>query len=332
MRKPAVNVALAVIALASCSVDTAPSNDALRAGGFSGLGIATDVAHAKGFFAEQNIDFKYERVDSSEELMTKLIGGEYDIIQTNADNVIAWTEGQGIDGQPHDFVIVMGGYRGRQPLEFIVAPDITSVADLRGKELAVDAINTGYSTILIYILQQEGLLLDEDYTLKPVGGGPKRIESLLAGDTVGGFVVFSDELRERGFYRLFSSADYITDYARGVTTTRRDWAEDNEELLVRYIRAMTGAINWLLEPANRDEAIALIATANDVSAEEAEALYAKAVNPVFGFLPGARIEPAGIEQIIRIREVTGQMQSPLPSADKYIESRYYERAIATNAP
>ncbi len=328
MIKPAQFVALTVIVLSSCSADSVQPNDTLHAGGFSGLGVATDVAHAKGFFDEQHIDFSYERVDSSEELMTKLIGGEYDIIQTNADNVIAWTEGQGIDGQMHDFVIVMGGYRGRQPLEFIVAPDITSVADLRGRQLAVDAVSTGYSTILIYILQQEGLVLDEDYTLQPVGGGPKRIESLLRGDTVGGFVVFSDELRQRGFHQLFSSADYIKDYARGVTTTRRDWAENNADLLVRYIRAMAGAINWLLEAANKEEAIALIATANGVSADAAETMYARAVNLEFGFLPDARIEPAGIEQILKIRESTGQMQAPLPSADKYIESSYYQKALA----
>ncbi len=301
-------------------------------GGFSGLGVATDVAHARGFLEEEKIDFDYDRVDSSEELMAGLISGRYDIIQTNADNVIAWAEGQGIDEQTHDFIIVMGGYRGRQPLELIVAPEITSITDLRGKELAVDAVNTGYSTILIYILREEGLVMNRDYTLKPVGGGPKRIESLLQGHSVGGFVVLNDELERKGYHRLLSSADYIKDYARGVTTTRREWARDKEDLLVRYIRAMARAINWLLAPGNKEDAIAIIMAANRVSGDDAQAMYAKAVNPTFGFIPDARIEPSGIEQILSIREATGQMQAPLPSSNKYIEARFHEQAIATMAP
>lgn len=328
MKIPVVLMALFIILSSSCSVESA---DTLSVGGFSGLGVATDAAHARGFLEEENIDFVYNRVDSSEELMTRLISGEYDIIQTNADNVIAWAEGQGIDKQRHDFVIVMGGYRGRQPLELIVAPEITSVADLRGKELAVDAVNTGYSTILIYILREEGLAMSWDYTLKPVGGGPKRIDSLLQGDTVGGFVVLTDELKQQGFHRLLSSADYIKNYARGVTTTRREWAEDNEDLLIRYIRAMTRAINWLLASENKDEAIAVIVAANSVSIDEARVMYEKAVSPTFGFIQDARIESSGIDQILRIREATGQMQAPLPSPDKYIEERFHEQAVATIA-
>ena len=322
-------IGLLIVLSSSCSRH---SVETLSAGGFSGLGVATDVAKSKGFFENEGINFEFERVESSKELMTKFISGEYDIIQTNADNVIAWAEGQGIDKQTHDFVIVMGGYRGRQPLELIVAPEIASVTDLRGKELAVDAVNTGYSTILVYILREEGLAMNWDYTLKPVGGGPKRIDSLLQGDTVGGFVVLTKELEQRGFHRLFSSADYITDYARGVTTTRREWAEDNEDLLVRYIRAMAHTINWLLAPANKDEAIAIIMAANSASADDAQTMYAKAINPTFGFIPDARIEASGIEQILKIREVTGQMEAPLPSPNKYIMERFHQQAIATLAP
>lgn len=301
--------------------------DVLNVGGFSGLAAATDVAREKGFLEAEGIDLVFHSVDSSEELMTKFISGEYDIIQTNADNIIAWAEGQGIDDTPHDFAIVLGGFRGREPMELTVAAGIETVEDLRGKTLAVDALHTGYAPMLVYMLKQEGLTWKEDYELKSVGGGPMRADSMKAGETVGGLVALDEDLEAMGFHVLMTSRDYITEYARGVTTARPDWAEQNSDLLVRYIRAMVQSINWLLDPANRDEAIDAIMAADEVSEAEAQVLYAEAVDPVFGFIPGAEIKPGGVEQIIKIREVMGAMEPPLPTPDKYIDDRYYRQAM-----
>ena len=303
------------------------AEDILHVGGFSGLGAATDVAEQKGFLAAEDITLEFDRVDTSVELMTNFISGKYDIIQTNADTIIAWAEGQGIDKTTHDFIIIMGGYRGRQPLELVVAPDIVSIADLRGRVLAVDAINTGYSTMLVYMLREEGLVWKKDYNLKSIGGGPMRQEGMLKGEIIGGLVPLTDELKQIGFHTLLTSLDYITDYARGVTAARPEWADRNEGLLVRYIRAMASAINWLLDPENKQEAIATIMAADEVSSTEALQIYTDAVSPTFGFTPDARIEASGIEQILKLREVMGQMESPLPSPDKYVDARYYQAAI-----
>jgi len=303
------------------------AEDILHVGGFTGLGAATDVAQQQGFLAAEDITLEFERVDTSVELMTNFINGTYDIIQTNADTIIAWTEGQGIDAKTHDFIIIMGGYRGRQPLELVVAPDVLNIEDLRGKVLGVDAINTGYSTMLVYMLREEGLVWKKDYDLMSIGGGPMRQEAMMKGEILAGLVPLTDELKKIGFHTLLTSLDYITDYARGVTAARPEWAEDNEGLLVRYIRAMVGAINWLLDPGNKQEAIATIMAADEVSSIEALQIYADAVSPTFGFTPDARIQASGIEQILKLREVMGQMELPLPSPDKYIDAQYYQAAI-----
>ncbi|MDX1499428.1 MAG: ABC transporter substrate-binding protein [Woeseiaceae bacterium] len=319
-------IVLGAASVLSCTSES-PEPDRLAVGGFSGLGAATDVAHAKGFFTAEGIRFEFDSVDSSEELMTNLIEGRYDIIQTNADNIIAWTEGQGADGTPHDFVMVLGGYRGREPMELVVAGDIRSVDDLRGKVLAVDAVHTGYAPMLVYMLRQEGLVWKEDYELESVGGGPMRAQSLKAGRTTGGLVELDEELEALGFHVLMSSSDYIAEYARGVTAARRDWAEANADLLVRYIRAMVRSINWLLDPANRAEAVGIIMAADRVDAAEARLRYEEAVDPVHGFVADAELRPAGIEQILKIREVMGAMSAPLPPPEKYIEDRYYRSAM-----
>ena len=85
-----------------------------------------------------------------------LIRGQYDLILNNADNVIAWAEGQGEDPQKNDFVIFLGGSQGVDQ-KLIVAPGITGYPDLKGKVFAVDAPTTGYAIVGVYILKKHGL-------------------------------------------------------------------------------------------------------------------------------------------------------------------------------
>lgn len=317
-----------LVLLSGMLITMAPAGfaqDIIRLGSFSR--DTHDMAEQKGFLAAEGITVEYNDVRNSLELMRNFVSGKFDIIQTNADNIIAWIEGQGLDPQKNDFIIIMGGHSGLEPRQVTVAPEIRSFEDLRGKVLAADAVNTGYAPVLVYILKQNGLVWNRDYTLKSVGGGRNRVESMLKGETAGGLVSLDGELEQRGFRVLGLSTDYFVDYARGVTAARRDWAEQNEDLLVRYIRARIRAVDWLLDPKNRQEAISIILSAEASLPAEAQKIYEEAVNPEFGYIPAARIERSGIDQIIKIREVMGEMKPPLPTADKYIEERYYQQAI-----
>ena len=57
------------------------------------------AAVEKGFLKQENIDVEINTVTDSPTLLRNLIKGNYDLILNNADNVIAWAEGQGEDPQ-----------------------------------------------------------------------------------------------------------------------------------------------------------------------------------------------------------------------------------------
>ncbi len=323
MKIPAWSFGLIVLVI---SADHSQADDVLNIGGFSGFGAIGVVANEKGFLEAEGITVQFHRVRSSKEQMRNFISGTYDIIQTNADNIIAWAEGQGADPGKNDFVIFLGGYKGLAR-DLIVAPGISGFEDLRGKLLAVDAVNTGYAAVLVYMLRENGLMLNEDYSLKSVGNTALRTESMKRGETVAGFIRMNAELEQMGFRVLANTQDYLSDYARNIVAARRDWAEENSDLLIRYARAMIRASRWLQDPENREAAITLIATATESSCAEAEQDYEAAVDPRVGFVPGLRIERSGIRRIIELREVIGEMTAPLPSPEKYIDERYYNEAI-----
>jgi ABC-type nitrate/sulfonate/bicarbonate transport system substrate-binding protein len=312
--------------LALAFFSTSQAEDLLRIGGFTRDAVSF-IAERKGFLQQEGIRLEYTHVRASVELMRNLVSGKFDLIHTTADNVIAWAEGQGADPQKNDFIIFIGGRKG-VTLQLVGAPSITRITDFKGEVLAVDAINTGYAPVLVYMLKKHSLSLGHDYTLKPVGGGEARVEALLKGEAAGGFVTLDENLKAKGFHLLAESKDYLPNYAVGIGATRRDWATRNEALLVRYIRALVRSTAWLLDPKNKAEAIQIFREGLEDSAERARELYDESLDPKVGVIPRAKIDRIGIQTILQLRALMGEMKPPLPSPDKYIDERYYQKAIA----
>src|SRR4051812_22300988 len=114
--------------------------------------------------------------------MTDFSLGRFDIAMTAVDNIVAYVEGQGqapIGPQP-EFFAFMGVDTGF--LSLVAAPDIKSIADLRGKTVSVDALTTGYAFVLYEILRLNGLERDKgDYQLASAGGMAQRWKGLREG-------------------------------------------------------------------------------------------------------------------------------------------------------
>ena len=261
-------------------------------------------------------------------LLRNLISGRYDLILNNADNVIAWAEGQGEDPQKHDFIIFLGGSQGVDQ-KLIVAPGIDDYADLKGKIFAVDAPTTGYAVVGVYILKKHGLEWNRDYTFKAFGNTPARADAMSRGEASGAMMSLSeDEIQKRGFKVLAEAREYVKHYARGLGATRRQWANANEDLLVRFTCAMIRATDWLQDPKNKDEAVQVLLAETKNNQGRAESMYRQALSPALGLTPRSRIDMDGIRTVLELREVAGLMKPPVPRPEKYIDERFYQKALA----
>jgi ABC-type nitrate/sulfonate/bicarbonate transport system substrate-binding protein len=150
------------------------------------------------------------------------------------------------------------------------------------------------------------------------------------GDASGAMMSLADdEIQKRGFKVLAKSEDYVQNYARGLGATRREWANKNEDLLVRFTRAMIRATDWVTDPKNKEEVIAILLPENRNNKARAEAIYAESLSPRFGFTPRSRIDMEGIRSVLQLRETAGLMKPPVPKPDKYVDERFYKKALAT---
>ncbi|MGA6995113.1 MAG: ABC transporter substrate-binding protein [Pseudolabrys sp.] len=132
--------------------------------------LAMFVAQAKGLYAKRGLDVEIKFTPNSDELRNGLAEGRYHIAHSAVDNAFALKDKANVD-----IAVVSGGDNSFNHL--VVQPDIQSPADIKGKTVAVDAVNTAYAFQLYEMLRQKGLNKG-DYEVKPIGGTGSRLEAL----------------------------------------------------------------------------------------------------------------------------------------------------------
>ncbi|MEA2642085.1 MAG: hypothetical protein QOF51_3479 [Chloroflexota bacterium] len=214
--------------------------DTLRINTF-GRSAPHEAAVKQGFYAAENLEVEHAATQSSKAQMRDLLDGKWQIVHTNADNVFWWSEDNGAD------LLIVLASPSEPGQDFVVRPEIAGYEALRGKPLAVDAAESGYVTPLRLLLQEHGLTEEgRDFSLVEVGNTQFRIDAMRDERCVGAMIGGgqSKELEADGFHILDSINRLYTHYS-GSTATRRDWAEQHGDLVVRYLRAHLRALQWI---------------------------------------------------------------------------------------
>jgi len=287
------------------------------------------IAQEKGYFASNGIEVNLTPTPNSVFQMTNLIEGKFDIAMTAVDNVIAYVEGQGEVSLPaqSDLFVFMGGSPSTPVL--VTIPEVKSYLDLKGKTLATDAPSTGYAFILFDLLKRNGLRLNVDYTIAPAGGTLARWQGMREGKSAGALLTSPFDLiaKSEGFNVLQYAKDVYGHYEESVGATRRAWAWGNEKKLIAYIKAYVTAVEWLRDPANKDEAISILRKAfPQLTPAIAAGAYTNFVGPG-GIAAKAELDIAGIRKVLELRSEYGRGQKTLMDPSRYYDLRYYEMAI-----
>lgn len=322
-----------VLALALCAIFPAAvaAQDKLEVIVFpGGFNWPIWAAQEKGFFAREGIEVRLTPTPSSMYQLKNLIESKFDIGMTAIDNVVAYQEGQGeaeITVTP-DLFAFMGGDRGG--LRLMVQPDIHGYADLKGKELSVDALTTGYAFVLRKVLERGGLK-DGDFSLVRAGGTLQRWEALKEGKHAGTLLTTPFDLlaEAAGYRRLANAADVIGPYQGLVGATRRSWAAANSAKLVGFVRGFRSGLDWLFDTANKPEAVAMLQkNVRGMTADLGARTYAVLLGPG-GFTRTAAIDLEGVRTVLALRSQYGRPQKALTDPARYVDLTYHERATGS---
>jgi ABC-type nitrate/sulfonate/bicarbonate transport system substrate-binding protein len=284
------------------------------------------VAKEKGLFDKAGVAINMTTTPSSAFQAENLINGKFHIAGTAFDNVVAYQEGQGavkFERQP-DLFAFMGATQVE--LAFIVAPEIGSYADLKGKSLALDAVATGFAFVLYEMLAKSGLSRS-DYTFAAVGATPQRWEAVRSGQHVGTITIepFTSIAKAQGFKVLDVSSTVCPAYQGGSFAASRAWAAANPDALKGFIKGYLAGLKWTLDPANREEATqTLLRNMPEIKPPVAGAVMNSLLSPKSGLTPEGAILPEGVKAVLDLRTRYGSGKAPLTDPAKYIDLKYYE--------
>ena len=278
------------------------------------------VAEKQGFFRDEGLSVAITPTPNSVFLVKSLLNGDQDIALAAFDHVVAYQEGQGevaLDGLP-DFFAFAGITHGT--VRLVAHPSIAKIADLKGKVIGVDAVNTGYSLALRKILRDAGLG-EDDYTLQPVGGTGLRARALLENKTVATMLTTPFDLAAAAKgYRTLANLIDVGPYQSTVAFTRRSWAATHRDAIVRFARATARSMDWIYDPAHRTEALALYREhVKDAADADAHAAIESLVQEKEGFARAARLDPEGMANVLRIRSEFGRPKRDLSDVSRYVD-------------
>jgi ABC-type nitrate/sulfonate/bicarbonate transport system substrate-binding protein len=225
------------------------------------------IAEQEGFFVAEGIDFKRVIGGNTTATTQALVAGSTDFAQMNLVNLLA-ANSAGAD------LIVVGGDSTVPIYTLIVHPSIKSYADLRGKRLAITGPTDPLNYILARMLAANGLA-PTDYEMISLGGAPQRMAAVQKGGVAGALLNQPSDFvaLASGFGSLGLSTDYVDNFQYTVTGARRDWAQRNKALVVRFLRAYVRACEFFYDPKNKETAVRALAERAKVDKGEAEKTY-----------------------------------------------------------
>ena len=189
---------------------------------------ALAAGRAKGIFAAHGLEVDVKVTPNSTEQMRGLGKGSWQIVSTAFDNVLGWAGREGAE------IVAVAQVSAGNTLPVYVRPEIKTWDDLRGKALAVDAVETAYALVLRRVLLAHGLAMDRgDYTLIPKGTTGYRLESMAQGETFAGVLnpPWDQKAEAAGMKRFADHREVLPDYPGGVYAVNRMWASENRAVL-----------------------------------------------------------------------------------------------------
>ena len=227
----------------------------------------TYVARAKGLYAKNGIEADIILTGSPVKGVQQLIGGSLDIAHPTlytAVNALA----QGAK------LTLVGCVVNTLPYSMVARPEIKSPADLIGKPVML-----GFKNDLQTLMWRDWL--------KSKGVDPARVDQIYDPQAANRYAALATknasvsmlnapfDLRAvaEGNHVLMEFGPLSQGYAMAVVATRPDYLKSNPAEVRAYLKATQEAIDWLYDPANKAEAIAILARDTKQDAAIAAATY-----------------------------------------------------------
>ncbi len=258
-----------------------------------------ELARREGRLADAGINLFEAQVSSSPQQFRSLRDGEYDVIFTNPDNVVAY---QFVDDNPLgermalrvlagiDRGLGLGLYRGAH-----VDPGALEV------RLGVDVATSGFAFIAYEILAREGFDLSR-VSVTSLGATPLRADALVEGRCDYTVINAGNEQRPRAHgCTLVASVESIGPYLGTVLATRADLDADVAAAVERLRDVLEGVVTEVLAGGRDHDVVQAVTSRLGIDEGGARSHLEVIKDPVRGLVAGLGVDRASIATVVGLR-------------------------------
>jgi len=216
-----------------------------------------------GFAERQGLDLTLAPLQNDALLVKALLAGEIDSYQAGTSaTLIAASRGAKL--------AILGCSWTGLPQSLFVRAGIGSVADLKGKSLAISAPGAQADLLARVLLLREGMEADE-VRFVDMGSDADRFKALESGkvDAAISSLEFAGEARRAGLVSLVPAGEIAPDFVRFCEVTSAERLQTSRDSVVRFLAADIAAHRYAL--AHRDAEIALTRKMIDLPPEDERA-------------------------------------------------------------
>jgi NitT/TauT family transport system substrate-binding protein len=194
------------------------------------------LAFEQGIFRKHGLDVDLQLITGANG-MSALLSGQVQIAQIGASEVVS-AVASGSD------LVASGNLSSVLPYVFIVSPDISSIDDLRGKQVGISSVGGSADIATRLSMQHFGLDPDKDITILAMGSLQNRTAGLQNGAIQAAPANPPDSvvLQRQGFKALFDIAALGFPAAAAVIVSQRGWVNEHRDLFQAWNDAVVESI------------------------------------------------------------------------------------------
>lgn len=283
--------------------------------------IPNVVAQRKGFFARERLAVSMVPLMGTTHMVAALDKGDVDATGTALPYMIrAVLKGS-------DAAAVIGGV-ANTIYSLIAKPDIHTIADLKGKVVALSA-PPDTITLSTRMLLAKGGLKDGDYRTEQIIGSTQRGACLAGGACDAVPLGQPDDIvfQTKGFHKLGDSLEVMPNLQFNVIAVRRSWAATHSDAVVALARAYGATFRYLRDPANRADVTKMVVEITGTNEQVARAVLALYYEPDRGVMPKqGEINTAGVGKVLALLADAGQIGKPVPAMERFVDLQYLKAA------
>lgn len=226
-------------------------------------------------------------------------------------------------------VRIVSGNMEKIPYDLVARPEIKSGADLKGKTIGVSTLTGGTTLMLQEIIEKAFKLKESDIKMLVVGTSPDRYAALKGGSVQATFMgpPFNIRARQEGFKPLVTFHEILGPIQFTVDFAHQNFLQSNREQVVKYLKSVIQATQWLYDPRNKEEAVALHMKVLKSERAAAEQDYKFLIQEFQPFPKSGAVSKAGMEKTMELRAKEGMYSGQkVPPYTEYVDNTFIEEA------